>query len=262
MKKALMVLTLIGLIICLFIGCNITTPSGSDGVEDEGEAESTQRVVMVELFVAPTCSHCPTAKEYIARLLDEYGFDKLVVLEEYGWNYGEYTGWATSETTKRFFEYVDYSGSDGGTPDTYFNGLNQRIGHDNYSYWRYKKAIMDELDKPLKVTISANYEVNELTVNIEGSIKNINSGNLDNIVVGAMVYEDSIPLGSSIANHVVRDIITSDLINNFSSGESLSFSLESEILNNVKDMSNIHVVVYVQAPNSSTKEILQALYVN
>jgi len=41
----------------------------------------------------------------------------------------------------------------------------------------------------------------------------------------------------------------------------LSFSLESEILNNVKDMSNIHVVVYVQAPNSSTKEILQALYV-
>jgi len=76
-----------------------------------------------------------------------------------------------------------------------------------------------------------------------------------------MVYEDSVPLGTSVANHVVRDIITSDLIDGFSSGESLSFSLESEILNNVKDMSNIHVVVYVQAPYSSTKEILQALYV-
>ncbi len=261
MKKVLMVLALIGLIIFLFAGCNITTPSGSDDVEDEGGTESTQRVVMVELFVAPTCSRCPTAKEYLAKLLDEYGFDKLVVLEEYGWDYGQYTGWATSETIKRFFEYVNYSGSDGGTPDTYFNGLNQRIGHDNYSYYRYKKAIMDELDKPLKVAISVNYEVDGLTVNIEGSIKNISSGNLNDIVVGAMVYEDSVPLGATVANHVVRDIITSDLIDSFSKGESLSFSLESKILNNVKDMNNIHVVVYVQAPNSSTKEILQALYV-
>jgi len=183
MKKVLMVLTLIGIIICLFVGCNITTPSGSDSVEGEGAGESFQRVVMVELFVAPTCSRCPTAKEYLAKLLDEYGFDRLVVLEEYGWNYGEYTGWATSETTKRFFEYVNYSGSDGGTPDTYFNGLNQRIGHDNYSYYKYKKAIMDELDKPLKVTISANCEVDGFTVNIEGNIKNISSETLGNIVV-------------------------------------------------------------------------------
>jgi len=61
-------------------------------------------------------------------------------------------------------------------------------------------------------------------------------------------------------DHVVRDIITSEEIVSFAPGAIQEFSLPSEILNNVKNMNNVHVVVYVQAPNSSTKEILQAAY--
>jgi hypothetical protein len=78
-----------------------------------------------------------------------------------------------------------------------------------------------------------------------------------------MIYEDSVYLGSEgkNVNHVVRDIITSEEIISFTPGAIQEFNLSSEILNNVKDMNNIHVVVYVQAPNSPNKEILQAAFI-
>ena len=261
MKKLLLVLALLGLIFYLFIGCVPTTPNGgTGGTEGEGEQETSNRVVMVELFVAPTCSRCPAAKIAINSLSNKYGLDQMIILEEYGWDdpYGVYAGWYTIETFSRFKWYNDSTN----TPDAYFNGLSQNIPYYEFSFFTYKTAIEAELARPAKVSISASYNVIDLTVNISGEINNISSETLEDLVVGAMVYENSVPLGISTANHVVRDIITSDQIDNFSDGESLSFSLESEYLNNVKDMDNIHVVVYVQAPFSPTKEILQALYVN
>jgi hypothetical protein len=78
-----------------------------------------------------------------------------------------------------------------------------------------------------------------------------------------MIYEDLVYLGSEgkNVNHVVRDIILSEEIVSFVSGASQEFSLTSETLSNVHDINNIHLVTYVQAPNSPTKEILQAAYV-
>ena len=261
MKKLLLVLALLGLVFYLFISCVPTTPNGgTGGTEGEGEQETSDRVVMVELFVAPTCSRCPSAKIAINSLANKYGLDQMVILEEYGWDdpYGVYTGWYTLETFSRFKWYSDSTH----TPDAYFNGLSQNVPYNEFSFFTYKTAIEAELARPPKVSISASYNIEDLTVNISGKINNISSETLENLVIGAMVYEDSVPLGLNTANHVVRDIITSEQIDSFSDGESLSFSLESEILYNVKDMDNIHVVVYVQAPFGPTKEILQALHVN
>ena len=260
MKKLLLVLALLGLVFYLFISCVPTTPNGgTGGTEGEGEQETADRVVMVELFVAPTCSHCPAAKLAIESLSNKYGLDQMVILEEYGWDdpYGVHTGWYTLETFSRFKWY----NSSANTPDAYFNGLSQNVPYSEFSFNSYKNAIEAELARPPKVSISASYGVTDLIVSISGKINNISTETLENLVIGAMVYEDSVPLGISMANHVVRDIITSEQIDSFSDGESLSFSLESEYLKNVKDMDNIHVVVYVQAPFSPTKEILQALYV-
>jgi len=227
-------------------------------------SQEDQRVVMVELFVAPTCPNCPKAKDAMAQLLEQYGFDKLVVLEEYGWDVSEYTGWATAETIDRFKWYTDSLGISRHTPDAYFNGLNQSVHYSGSSYNNYKAAIDAELAKEPKINISASSSVDttNLTVSISGSIENISSEDLTGLVVGAMIYEDSVYLGSEgkNVNHVVRDIIISEEIISFTPGAIQEFNLSSEILNNVKNMNNIHVVVYVQAPNSSTKEILQAAY--
>jgi len=240
------------------------------------EVSAPSRVVMVELFVAPACGRCPSAKASLAQLLGKYGFDKLVVLEEYIANsplpYS--SGWATWEITQRYFDgYYEYLNSDEkGTPDTYFNGLNQGVHQDDSNYANYEAAIEAELTKTPKVAISASSDISGSTVSISGQISNISSETLKNIVIEAMVYEDNVPLVipdyniDTIVNHVVRDIITyqesGETITSFSPGNSYQFSLTSSSLTNVKNMSNIHVVVYVQAPNSPTMEILQALYVN
>jgi len=237
------------------------------------EVSAPSRVVMAELFIAPACGLCPSAKASLARLLEKYGFDKLVILEEYVVN-SPLSGWSTSEISQRYFNgYYDYLSIDErGTPDTYFNGLNQSVHQDDSSYANYEAAIEAELAKTPKVAISASCSVSGSTVSISGQISNISSETLKNIVIEAMIYEDDVPLVipdpyniNYIVNHVVRDIITyqesGEIISSFSSGESHEFSLTSSSLSNVQNMNNIHVVVYVQAPSSPTMEILQALYV-
>ena len=246
-----------------------TESSGPDPGEPEGNSDpsATNRVVMVELFVAPACGRCPSAKAEMAQLLDEYGFDNIVVLEEYAWNYPLSSGWATPETISRYSSY----GADSGTPDAYFNGLNQSVHHDDSGYVNYKNAIEAELAKPAKVAISASAykDSSAKSIAISGSIENISASALSNLDIGAMIYEDFVPLivpgkPSYTANHVVRDIVTPVQVDSLSSEGTYSFSLaaDSEDLKWVENFNNLHVVVYIQLPNSITQEVLQAVYVD
>ena len=256
-RRLLISLFMLVLVLSLFAGCT------SGVAPDPGEPDpvTVNRVVMVELFVAPACTKCPAAKADMAQLLGEYGLDNIVVLEEYAWNYPLSSGWATPETISRYTMY----GADSHTPDAYFNGLNKSVHHDNSNYYNYKNAIDAELAKSAQVAISASASKNSSAklINITGNIQNISVNTFNNIVIGAMIYEDSVPLASYTANHVVRDIITSEQIESFSEGESLNFSLtaNSEDLKWADNFNNLHIVIYVQAPNSYTQEILQAMYV-
>jgi hypothetical protein len=227
---------------------------------------TSKRVVMWELFVGPKCSRCAGVSSDIAQLRQEYDFDELVILEEYGWNSG-YEGWAVVDVQKRYYKYLNYLGINGEFPDAYFNGLNQIVHMENRGYANYKAAIEAELSKPIQINISASYEAAGYIVNITGSVFNVSDSPLNNLIVEVMIYEDSVysEFRKDYVDNVVRDIITyeesGELIDSFAPGGSHEFSLDSSSLSNVHDMSNIHVVVYVQAPNSPTKEILQALYV-
>lgn len=233
----------------------------------EPDLITVNRVVMVELFVAPACGRCPSAKSEMAQLLDEYGFDNIVVLEEYAWNYPLSSGWATSETISRYYMY----NSGDGTPDAYFNGLNQFVHHDDSSYSNYKNAIDAELAKQAQIAISASASKDSSAqlISISGSIQNINDNAFNNIAIGAMIYEDSVPLvvpdkPTYTANHVVRDILTPVQVDSLSSGGTydFSFTANSEDLKWAENFNNLHIVVYVQAPYSTNQEILQAMYVD
>jgi len=254
----------------------ITEPDNSEpgepepdepGIDPDPDPITLNRVVMVELFVAPACGRCPSAKSEMAQLLDEYGFDNIVVLEEYAWNFPLSSGWATSETISRYYMYSSSSG----TPDAYFNGLNQSVHYSDSSYSNYKNAIDAELAKPAQIAISASASKDSAAqlISISGSIQNINDNAFSNITIGAMIYEDSVPLivpdkPTYTANHVVRDILTPVPVDSLSSGGTydFSFTANSEDLKWVENFNNLHIVVYVQAPNSSTQEILQAIYVD
>lgn len=106
----------------------------------------------------------------------------------------QYLGRATDETIDRFKWYTDSLGISRHTPDSYFNGLNQSVHHSESSYNNYEAAIDKELAKAPKIDISAssNVDTTNLTVSINGSIENISSENLTDLVVGAMIYENSV----------------------------------------------------------------------
>ncbi len=273
MQKKLLILLLALLISGLYAGCTSGVLPGTDGPDSEPQPDptptTTKRVVMFELFEGPTCSRCRAVHPDIIRLRQEYGFDELVILEEYGLDSDSYTGWGVYDVLNRIIEYRKYSNDYSGLPDAYFDGLSQTVHHsDGEGYDNYKAAIEKELAKPAKIAINATYSVSAQKVTINGNITNISADTLNKIVIEAMVYENSVYSGffGQNVDHVVRDIITyqesGEIISVFTPGESHEFSLTSSSLGNVHDMSNIHVVVYVQAPNNSTKEILQALYVN
>jgi hypothetical protein len=267
-KKLSAILILLILVLSLGAGCATGVTPDPDDPDPEPDPIITNRVVMVELFVAPACTNCPKAKTAMAQLLEEYGFDKIVVLEEYAWNtpLSFSAGWAIPETISRYPMYT----SDTATPDAYFNGLNQTVHHDNSNYNNYKNAIDEELAKPVQIAISASAAKDSTikSINITGNIQNIGNNTFSNIVIGAMIYEDSVSLvvpdkPTYIANHVVRDILTPVQVSSLPSGGTYDFSLtaNSEDLKYVDNFNNLHIVVYVQAPNSLTKEILQALYI-
>ena len=267
LKKILTILFFLIFTISLCTGCTPGVVPDPNDPEPEPEPSTADRVVMVELFVAPACTKCPDAKADVSQLLGEYGLEKIVVLEEYAWNYPLSSGWSTTEIAGRYSWY----GADSGTPDAYFNGLNQTVHQDDAGYNNFKNAIEAELAKPVIIIISASADKDNFSksISISGEIKNNGNNPLSNLNIGAMIYEDDVPLIVSgkptyTANHVVRDILEPILVENISSGETYDFSLTSNSndLKWVENFSNLHVVVYVQAPNSSTKEILQAMYVD
>ena len=266
-KRLLTILFYLVLTLCLFAGCTPGVVPEPDEPGPDPDPVSVDRVVMVELFVAPGCIKCPDAKADMAQLLGEYGLENMVVLEEYAWNYPLSSGWAIPETISRYSMYT----SDTSTPDAYFNGLNQSVHHDDSGYNNYKNAIEAELAKPAKIAISASSSTNSSvkTVTVNGSIQNINENTLSNLAIGAMIYEDDVPLvvpgkPTYTVNHVVRDILTPVLVESLSSGATYDFSLtaNSEDLKWVENFSDLHVVVYIQASGSFTQEILQAKYVD
>ena len=267
-KKLLIILFVLVLVLSLCAGCTPGVIPDPNDPEPGPDPTIPNRVVMVELFVAPACTYCPQAKADMAQLLEEYGLDKIVVLEEYAWNYplSLSSGWATPETISRYSMYT----SDTATPDAYFNGLNQTVHHDDSSYNNYKNAIDEELEKPVQISIStsATKDSSIKSINITGNIENIGNNTFSNIIMGAMIYENSVSLivpdkSTYTVNHVVRVILTPVQVSSLASEETYDFSLiaDSEDLKYVDNFNNLHIVIYVQAPNSSTKEILQALYI-
>ncbi|PKP59530.1 hypothetical protein CVT91_06565 [Candidatus Atribacteria bacterium HGW-Atribacteria-1] len=244
------------------VGSEATDPTGGS------EVTTSRRAVMWELFVGPACNRCASIMGDVITLRKEYGYDELVILEEYGWDYGDYTGWGIADVISRYIDYSYYIGSnEGGFPAAYFNGVNQFVYYGDRGYTNYKAAIEAEIDKPFIVSITAGYSVSGRTVTINGNITNVSADALNNLVVEAMVYENDVysEKWEKNVDHVVRDIITykesGQTIDSLSAEESYEFSLTSSNLSKVHDMSNIHVVVYVQLPNSPTKEIIQALYI-
>ena len=207
-----------------------------------------KRVVMVELYVHVGCVPCGVVEPILEQLAQDYGPSKMILLEEHLWDIYE-----VPEVNDRYDWYIP---SGKGTPDALFDGLNQRR-QGVYSYNVYKNIVDNELDKGADISISAVKETGISTITLSGTIKNISSSALENLIIQGMAFEDR---GEKGLRSLVLDIFDGQTVSSIAPDEIISFSFTSEELNWL-DESKVHGVIFVQAPESPTKEILQAAYV-
>ena len=252
MKKLLTIVLVTGLITCLFVGCTPTVPSEGEG-EGEGEGEEEViRVVLVELFTQPACPYCKIAEPLIEQLANEYERSEVVFLEERA--YGLYS---LDEIRDRY-EWYFPSVPDRSTPNILFNGLNQRI-HGSSNYYTIKSKIQTELGKETKISITAIRSSDSTITTISGTIKNISSSTLSNLVINGMTFRDR---GQTGLKYSVTDIFAEQevKVSTLAPGGSYDFSFALEDIN--WDGNNFHGVIFVQDIDSSTKEVLQAFYID
>ncbi len=211
-------------------------------------SQENQRVVMVELYVKVGCGPCGTVEPILEQLAQDYGPSKMILLEEHLWDIYE-----VSEVNDRYDWYIP---SGKGTPDTLFDGLNQRK-QGVYNYNEYKNIVDNELAKGADISISAVKETGSSTITLSGTIKNISSSLLENLIIQGMAFEDR---GENGLRSLVLDIFDGQTVSFIAPDEIISFFFTSDELSWLNE-SNVHGVIFIQAPDSPTKEILQATYV-
>jgi thiol-disulfide isomerase/thioredoxin len=246
MKKLLLVLIMIGLLLGLLVGCLPTTPI---------DPEPANRIVMIELYLSIGCSTCELVEPILEQLTEEYGNNQVVLVEE-AVNWSEYT---TPEVSERYDWYFTPGSANRGVPNTLFDGLNENWIHGFANYQTIKSKIDAELAKGAKILItvdSRNSETN--TTTISGTIENVSSSTLNNLEINGMIFIERNEEG---LKYSVTDIFDAQKveITSFAPQESRDFSFTLEGINWEGD--NVHGVIFVQAPESSTKEVLQAAYV-
>jgi len=250
MKKLLLILLMMGLIACLLVGCSGVTPL-PDGEEDEGEEET--RVVMVEIFSQEGCPYSKISEPLLEQLAEEYSREEIVLVEERA--YGLYS---LDEIRDRY-EWYFPSSSDRSTPNILFNGLNQRIHYQSTTYDFINGKIKLELNKEPKISITNTSRISDsTTTTISGTIKNISTSTLSNLVVNGMTFKD---LGKTGLRYAVTDILEEqkETVSTLEPEDSYNFSFTLEDIN--WDGNVYHGVIFVQAVQSSTKEILQSIYI-
>jgi hypothetical protein len=250
MKRLLLIFLMVGLIACLLIGCSGVTPP-PDGEEGEGEGEEeVARVVLVELFNTDGCAYCAVMEPILEEIAvdPDYGRDKLVFVEEAGWDV-----YSTPETSARYKWYLPIE-SDRSTPNILINGLNKRY-QGIYSKDTLMTQINAQSNLEAKIKISAQRNTEATSTTVSGTVTNISSSDLSNLVVTLMTYKDR---GEQGFRYSVTNILTEE-IGSLTSAGTYNFSINLDEPYWVAN--GIHGAVLVQETASSKKEVLQVLYV-
>lgn len=205
-----------------------------------------ERVVMLELFVAPACGRCPAAKEAAEQLQAECD-GELIVLQAYAWNY-PLSGWSNQEIAARYNSYSDNAS----IPDAYFDGLSYILHYNPYDldyYTKYKNAINIELAKETKWAIKASADISNI-IRIEGYVEGEGIAQ-----VGAAIVEDNVPLYSSFVDCVVRDYLAPVTVDG---GGGFTLIAGVNDLKLVQNINNIRIIVFVEKDNQilQSKEVM------
>jgi len=121
-----------------------------------------------------------------------------------------------------------------------------------------KAKIDAELEKGAKVVITATRSSTSTTTTISGTVTNVSSSTLSDLVINGMILKNR---GETGFNYSVLDIFNEDKIpvNTLAPNATINYTFTLEGINWVAN--GIHGVIFVQAVNNPEKEVLQAIYV-
>ena len=121
-----------------------------------------------------------------------------------------------------------------------------------------KAKIDAELAKGAKIVITATRSSTTTTTTISGTVTNVSSSTLSDLVINGMIIKNR---GETGFNYSVLDIFEEDkiTIETLAPDATISYTFTLENLNWVANQ--LHGVIFVQAPESTDKEVLQAIYV-
>jgi thiol-disulfide isomerase/thioredoxin len=206
---------------------------------------------MIEAFTQSNCANCDIVEPILEQIADEYDRSEIILVEERA--YGTYS---LDEIRDRYEWYLP-SSSDRGTPNILFNGLNQWI-HGTTTYSVIKSKISIELAKEAKIKIIAERNSDSITTIITGSIENISTSSLDNLVINGMTFRNRVQTG---LKYSVTDILEEqkETIANLEPGDIHNFSFTITNIN--WEANNFDGIIFVQDIDSYKKEILQAIFV-
>jgi thiol-disulfide isomerase/thioredoxin len=225
---------------------DIASPARSD--EGFLPTASSQRVVLAELFTATWCEFCPYATRAINELADEYGSNRLLVLQ-YHPNDGV-DPFGNNETDARMFSYYNVTGY----PTMIFDGTIGTVGGWTGAYDSYNATIQSELQNPSDVSISLAGSLTDFTVNVTAS----SSFQSIPAVVRFVVYEDDIPYnapnGETLFRFTVRTMLDDQAIT-LVPGQTISVQRAFQPQPSW-NMNNLGLVVFVQ--DDETHQVLQA----
>jgi len=121
-----------------------------------------------------------------------------------------------------------------------------------------KAKIEAQLARGAKIVITATRSSTTTTTTISGTVTNVSSSPLSDLVINGMIIKNR---GETGFNYSVLDIFEEDkiTIETLAPDATISYTFTLENINWVANQ--LHGVIFVQAPNSPEKEVLQALYV-
>jgi len=197
MNKLFLILLAIGLVVFIFVGCTPSTPIENEG-EGEGEEETVDRVVMVELFTSH-CPNCLIVEPILEELAEEYERSEMILVEIGTW--GTAITYGGNDRYKWYLPDINQRK----TPNTFFNGLNQRIWL-TASKYLFKSKIVAELAKDAKISINVSKTENSGSTTLSGTIKNISTSSLNNLVINGMIFKDNGITGEKyMVSKIIKD---------------------------------------------------------
>lgn len=267
-RKILYILFLFFVIFCLlfFVGIaqeqteliseeNSDNANGGNNINNE-----VARNVLIELFINADCTTCPKAAFCLEELAWSYEPGRVILVEAHIWGDGH----DTPETNARYDWYI--GGGNKGTPDTFFNGLSERIqglccdcGDIDENVSAYQEIIDEQLAKSSPVKINAGYSICGGKIILQGDINNESHSMLHNLILSGMVYYEG---DESELFYLVKDIFENQDICQLTPMEKKKFSFVSDLdLSGVEEneIDRYYCVVFVQ--DRLTKEVLQSYLV-